>query len=59
MLELGLDFVKFLVNVKFVVIDFGDVVVLWCVNEIVVVCAYCVLDKEDFVYDMLMMLAGI
>ena len=46
-------------GVKFAVIDFGDVVVSWRVNEVAIALAYCALDKDDPLHDMSIMLAGI
>jgi len=46
-------------GVKFAVIDFGDVVVSWRVNEVAIALAYCALDKDDPLHDMSVMLAGI
>ncbi len=46
-------------GVKFSIIDFGDVIVSWRVNEVAIALAYCALDKEDHIQDMSVMLAGI
>jgi len=44
---------------KFGVIDFGDVVVSWRVNEVAIAMAYCTLNKRDPIRDMSVMLSGI
>jgi len=46
-------------DAEFGVIDFGDVVVSWRVNEIAIAMAYCCLEKKYPVRDMSVMLAGI
>ena len=43
----------------FGVIDFGDVVMSWSVNEIAIAMAYCTLNKRDPIRDMSVMLSGI
>ena len=44
---------------EFGVIDFGDVVVSWSVNEVAIAMAYCALNKRDPIRDMSVMLSGI
>jgi len=57
--ESGADPVRDPNGVKFSIIDFGDVIVSWRVNEVAIALAYCALDKEDHLQDMSVMLAGI
>ena len=57
--ESGSDPVRDPNGVKFSIIDFGDVIVSWRVNEVAIALAYCALDKEDHIQDMSVMLAGI
>ena len=57
--ESGADPVRDPNGAKFSIIDFGDVIVSWRVNEVAIALAYCALDKEDHIQDMSVMLAGI